>query len=217
MEFNVESMTNMLKCQLLPNGIRDTALLSSIAETPREPFVAGHLRGVAYLDDDLEIISGRYLAEPVSLARLLQIAEIKKTDKVLDVGCASGYSSAVLAKLASKVFAIESNGKLAQSASKNLALLGLDNASVISTDLAEGFPEKAPYDVIFIGGAISVRPDKLLLQLASGGKLITVMDVEGVRRACIFWHSANGISMRTDFEAQIASIPGFEKEIKFEF
>src|SRR5262245_45466003 len=142
----------MVESQLRTNKITDDAVLDAMGEVPRELFVPRALKSVAYLDEDLQIAPGRYLMEPMVLGRLLQLAEIKPSDKALLVGCGNGYSAAVFARLASSVVAIESDPALAQKARELLAELAASNVKLVQGPLAAGRPEEAPYDVVLFDG-----------------------------------------------------------------
>ena len=148
---------NMVENQIRPNRVTDSAILTVMGELPRERFLPEALRGVAYVDEDIEIAEGRYLMEPLVLARLLQAAAVDREDMVLDIGCATAYSTAVLARLAGTVVAVESDPNLAAGAMATLEELGIDNAVVIEGPLAEGYPGQAPYNVILLGGAVPDR------------------------------------------------------------
>ena len=104
----------------------------------------------------------RFLMEPSPFAKLLQLAEIQPGDAVLDIGCGTGYSSAVISKLAASVIALESDPVLAERAAATLAELGYDNITVVTGPLAGGHPAKAPYDVIFVGGAVDEVPQSIV-------------------------------------------------------
>ena len=127
---------NMVESQIRPNKVTDPLLLAALLEIPREQFLPKSRRGVAYVDEDIEVGEGRYLMEPMVLARLLQAAEIKPTDIALDIGCATGYSTAVLARLANSVVALEADAELAALASENLIELGVANAALGGTSNA---------------------------------------------------------------------------------
>src|SRR5687768_14489225 len=131
---------NMVESQLRTNEVRDPELLRALAETPRELFLPAERRSVAYIDDDLWLSADRFLLEPMVLARLLQAAEIRRSDAALDVGCATGYSTAILAQLAGSVVALESDLDLARRAEETLARLAIDNATLVRAPLAGGYP-----------------------------------------------------------------------------
>ena len=166
---------NMVSGQIRTNRVTDERLIEAMEEIPRELFVPRAKRGVAYVDEDVEIASGRYLMEPMVLARLVQEAEITASDVVLDVGCGTGYASAVMARLAGTVIALDVDDTLAAEAEQALSAVGADNALVVTGPLADGFAEQAPYDVILVGGAVDHLPQALADQLAEGGRIVGVV------------------------------------------
>ena len=144
----------MVDNQVRPNGVTDLRLVAAMLEIQRERFVPADKAALAYLDGDLMIAEGgagraaRFLLAPMVLARLIQMADFGDTDRVLDVACGTGYSSAVLARLAGSVVALEEDGDLADKAVRLLARSKIDNAEVVRGPLTDGWPAKAPYDAI---------------------------------------------------------------------
>ena len=214
---------HMVEGQIRPNKVTDARLIEALAQVPRERFVPAHLQGVAYVDEDLPLGGGRYLMEPVVFARLVEAARVGAGDTVLDVGCATGYSTAVLGRLAASVIGLESDPELLAAATRLLAELEVDNAVVVEGALAEGCPDQAPYDVILIGGAVADLPEAILAQLAEGGRLVTVIPDRHVSDAC---HVGKAVrvsrrggtaSRRPLFDAAVPLLPGFEPEPGFVF
>ncbi len=199
---------NMVEHQLRTNEVTDDALLAAMAEIPRERFVPDRLRDVAYIDEDLPLKKGRFLMEPRVLARLLQLAEVKAADMVLDIGCGTGYSTAVLAKLANTVVALESDPELAARASSTLAELGIDNAIVVTAPLADGYAKQGPYDVIVFGGSLPRVPASIARQLAEGGRLVAVIG-EGMGRGTLMTRARGIVSSRPAFDAATPILPDF--------
>ncbi len=208
---------HMVESQLRTNKVTDEALIAAMSELPRELFVPAPLRGVAYVDEDVPLQDGRYLTEPLVLARLIQLAEIRPGDVVLDVGCANGYSTAVLSRLCTTVVAVESAPALVEEATKRLEDLGIDNAVVIEGPLARGCPEQAPYDVILINGAVERIPEELGDQLAEGGRMVTVVNREGVGKGTLFRRQHGHLGHIEVFDAATPVLPGFEAEKGFVF
>lgn len=209
---------NMVDNQVRTNRVTDSLVISALRAIPRELFVAADAKGVAYVDDDLAVAPGRYLMEPMILARLLQLAEVQRTDAVLDVGCASGYSSAVLGKMASSVVALEENPDLVNWASETLLGLGIDNAVVVQGKLSDGLADQGPYDVIFVNGAVDRVPEALREQLADGGRLVAVVRGEkGVGHATLVSRSGTAFGHRADFDANARILPGFARQPTFVF
>jgi protein-L-isoaspartate(D-aspartate) O-methyltransferase len=209
---------NMVEGQIRTNKVTDPAVIAAFRAVPRELFVPKSLRGIAYADEDLPVKAGRYLLEPLVLARLAQIAAIAPTDTVLDVGPASGYSTAIVAKIAGSVVAVESDAELASQATRALGELGLDNAAVVTGPLERGYAKQAPYEVILLNGAIARVPNSLLDQLAEGGRLVAVIDGDGgIGRATLMIKRSGVVSSRVVFDASSLPLPGFAVEAGFVF
>lgn len=214
---------NMVEGQLRTNKVTDEAVLEGFLTTPRERFVPSNLRGIAYVDDDIPLGNGRVLIEPLVLARLLQLAEIGKDDKVLEIGCATGYATAILAKMAASVVAVESDPRLAAAARANLAALGLGNAQLQEAPLNAGWPAGAPYNVILVNGGVGEIPSTISDQLAEGGRLVTVTEGSAspseARYGCaVLMTRAEGkLSSRPVFDATVEVLPGFERVPAFVF
>jgi protein-L-isoaspartate(D-aspartate) O-methyltransferase len=209
--------TTMVDSQLRTNKVNDPAVLDAFLTVPREAFVPEALQGIAYVDEDLPLGGGRYLLEPMVLARLIQAAAIRRDDVVLEIGCATGYASAILGRLAKSVIAIDSDPALVQLAKTNLA--GTRNVAVFEQKPAPGYPERAPYDVILIGGAVAEIPASILDQLAETGRLVTVIENPGgaLGEAVIMQRGPSGVARRGLFEAGSHTLPGFEPVLKFAF
>jgi protein-L-isoaspartate(D-aspartate) O-methyltransferase len=208
----------MVENQIRTNRITDIMVIDALDSVPREVFVPKQLRGVAYLDEDIDLGGGRYLMEPLVFAGLLQAAAIQKDDVVLDIGCGTGYSAAVLARLASTVVAIESDDEWVVRAGALLAGQAVDNVAVISGSLAQGDATHGPYHVIIIEGAVPQVPKVLLDQLADGGRLIAVVtEKSGLGCATLTTRIGSGFSSRVVFDASIQSLPEFQSKPGFVF
>src|SRR5215510_13574772 len=167
----------MVDGQVRPSDVTDSRIIDAMMAVPREAFVPESKRALAYLDLDLDVSDGgarRFLIKPAVLAKLLQAAEIKETDRVLVVGCASGYAAAVIARFAPHVSGTESDAALAARAKEILAGLGCGNISIQTAAAIEGNPADAPYDVIVLNGATEIIPERLYAQLRNGGRLVGV-------------------------------------------
>jgi protein-L-isoaspartate(D-aspartate) O-methyltransferase len=150
-------------------------------------------------------------------AKLVQAAEITAADHVLDVGCTTGYGSAVLAKLAASVVALEEDAGLARTAERTLAEAGAANAAVVTGPLAAGAPDKGPYDVILVEGAIDIAPDTLLGQLKDGGRLIAVCGSRPIGKATLYRFAGGNVTAQPLFDAVAPLLPGFAKPAAFVF
>jgi protein-L-isoaspartate(D-aspartate) O-methyltransferase len=206
---------NMVESQIRPNKVTDLRVIEAFEAVPRERFVPAHLAGVAYIDDDLQIAPGRYLIEPMVLARLAQALEVQPTDKVLCIGVGHGYGAAVMARLAASVVALDGDAGLCAAAKR--ALAGLGNVNVIEGDLAAGHAAGAPYDVILIEGAVERLPAGLSAQLAEGGRIGTVLVEGGMGHAALCLKTGGGVSHRQLFEAGTPRLPGFAAPPRFVF
>jgi protein-L-isoaspartate(D-aspartate) O-methyltransferase len=210
---------NMVESQIRPNKVTDPRLIEAMESLPREDFVPSTLRSVAYVDRSLKVgEGGRYLLDPMVFARLVQAADPQPSDLVLDIACSSGYSTAVLARLAGTVVAVESDPALVETANAALNALGIDNAVVVEGDPTFGYAQQGPYDVILINGEVGRIPHALTAQLAPGGRLVAVLtDDQGLGRATLLMKGPAGLSRRTLFDANVPRLPEFEVETGFVF
>jgi protein-L-isoaspartate(D-aspartate) O-methyltransferase len=216
------SRRNMVDNQIRPNRVTSPALLQALLEVPRELFVPETGRGIAYVDEDIPLQSSesgpRWLMEPMVFARLLQAAEIEKSEVVLHIGCGSGYGAAVLSRLATTVVAVESDPALSAAATANLDRLKVDNVAFIAGDLKKGCPAQAPYGVIVFDGAIDRIDDQIGAQLAEGGRLVAVLrDGPGMGKAILALRRGGTLSHRILFDAGTPYLPGFAPEPSFVF
>jgi len=212
---------NMVDCQVRPSDVTDIRIIDAMLAVPREAFVPEPLRAMAYLDLDLDVSAAgsprRCLIKAAVLAKMLQAAEVTDIDNVLVVGCATGYTAAVVAKLAARVTATESDPDLAAKARDILARLGSANVTVRAAAAAEGDPAGAPYDVIVLDGATEITPDGLYRQLKEGGRLVGVFATTQPPRAAIVTRSRDDFGHRALFDATVPVLPGLERVPAFVF
>ena len=212
---------NMVDCQVRPSDVTDIRIIDAMLALPREAFVPEEQRALTYLDLDLDVSqkgpTKRYLIKPMVIAKMIQAAEIKSADSVLVVGCATGYTAALAAKLAGRVTATESDSALAAKAKSILATLGLDSVTVVTAAAPAGEPAHAPYDVIVLEGATEVVPDQLYQQLADQGRLVGVFATSRPQRAVLVTHSHSDFGDRPLFDASAPVLPGFEHREAFVF
>jgi protein-L-isoaspartate(D-aspartate) O-methyltransferase len=163
---------SMVESQLRQRGIRDERLLAAMNKVPRHEFVSQQNWNEAYADHPVPIAEKQTTSQPYMIAAMIQAAEIKPEDRVLEIGAGSGYQTALLAELASQVFAVERYASLAEAAQKTLERLGYRNAKIVTGDGSLGLKEAAPFDAIIVSAAAPRIPQALAGQLAVGGRLL---------------------------------------------
>jgi protein-L-isoaspartate(D-aspartate) O-methyltransferase len=216
----------MVESQIRPNEVTDPRLLAILRKLPRERCVPGRLQPLAYSDEAVEVfpaIDGapaRFLLAPMVLARLVQLAAVEPRDTVLDVGCATGYSTAVLAGLGRAAIGLEPEPELAKAARDALRDLGIVNAEIAEGPLADGYPQASPYDVIVLNGSVPDPPAALTSQLREGGRIAVVLSSGGADhqgRAYLFVKVGGEVSGVPHFDAGAKPLPGFAPELSFSF
>jgi protein-L-isoaspartate(D-aspartate) O-methyltransferase len=177
--------------------VADERVLDAIAQVPRDVFVAGPWRWAAWRNRALPIACGQTISQPLVVARMCELLELRPEDRVLDVGTGSGYHAAVLARLVDRVWSIERHAELSQRAAGNLAAAGVANVTVIVGDGRLGYPEAAPYDAINVAASGEV-PVELEEQLAPAGRLVAPVG-DGEQRLTLLRRVEDGVQ-RTAFE-----------------
>jgi protein-L-isoaspartate(D-aspartate) O-methyltransferase len=209
--------SNMVNNQLRPSRVEDRFVLDAMAAVPRERFLPKALRGVAYADEDLPLADGHWLIEPLVLARLIQAAEVKPTDVVLVIGCASGYAGAVMARLAATVIVVAPEAA-AETVEALLDDLGVANVVVAASDEpAAGHPSQAPFDVIVVVGSVPAVPPALLEQIGDGGRIVAVVNRGRVGKATVFTRLHGVVGGREVCDAQTPLCPGLNSSPGFTF
>ena len=210
----------MVDGQIRTSDVTDLRVLAAFDEVPRERFVPPPRQALAYLDLDvpLEGAGGaRRLLKPMVLAKLIQGADVRAGDRVLDVACGTGYSSAILGRLAAAVIALEEDAALADAAVATLGAVGANNAKVVVGPLPAGWPREAPYDVILLDGSAEIVPQALLDQLADGGRLVGVVGRAPIGKGTVYRRSGAHVSAHPEFDAVAPLLPGFAKPPAFVF
>lgn len=212
-----QSREAMINGQLRPNKVGSADVIAAIRAVPREMFVPKSKRTMAYVDEDIEIAQGRWLMEPTVFGRLLEAAKVKSTDAVLDIGALTGYSTSVFSHLANVVVGIEQSAKMVARANALLTELELGNAAVVEGALVQGYAKEAPFDVIYIGGAVERIPHALIDQLADGGRLVAVQIKNGVGRAVLGTKIAGTFGLKDFMDAQCPVLEQFVLPDTFSF
>lgn len=209
---------NMVESQVRPSDVTDRRITAAMQELAREDFVPPSLKPLAYMDEPIAVAPGRSLMAPRTFARLLQLADVDAGDKVLIIGALTGYSVAVVARLAAQVVALESNADLVAAAK---SALNAKNVTVASGPLTDGWPAAAPFDVVIIEGGFELLPPQVLGQLASSGRLVGIDVSGGVGRAVtietVGAKDNATTSRRVAFEAAAVCLPGFARSSAFTF
>lgn len=212
---SAQQRANMVATQLRTNDVTDARLIKAILAIPREPFVPGALGALAHMEGCLPLGTGRVLLDLRSFGKLVQLATVVPEDRVLDVGCGTGYSTAVFAQLASAVVGLEQDRDLAAAADENLR--GAANVEIVCGNMNEGAAAMGPFDVIFLNGAVEVTPETLLGQLKNGGRLVCIMRDGAAGHALIYTKHEGAVGERSAFDAVLPVLPGFEKRRSFAF
>lgn len=211
---------NMIDGQLRPNRVTNAQLLAAIGGLPRERFLPEGLRSVAYADDDVPLGNGRFLMEPMVLARLIQSLQPRPEDRAMVVASGRGYGAALLARLVNSVVAVESDPMLAAAAEQTARELGLSGIQQTVGAFEAGAAPSAPYDVILIEGAVRQVPQAISDQLADGGRLATVVagpDGGVLGAAQLLVREGGVVSGRPLFDAGTPLLPGFAPPPRFAF
>jgi protein-L-isoaspartate(D-aspartate) O-methyltransferase len=207
----------MVDGQVRTVDVHNPDLIAAMLELPRERFLPPALAELAYVDSDIEIAKGRVLLKPMVLAKLIEAAQLRGDDHVLDVGCGLGYSSAVLARLAGSVVALEEDATLAGEAKKVLTANGVTGVEVVNGPLTAGWPAAAPYDFILFNGATEITPDAFARQLKPSGRLACIFGRPPAAKATIFRPAEGRLVGRPIFDAAAAVLPGFAAPPAFVF
>lgn len=208
---------NMVEGQLRPNRVTNAQLLAAVGALPREKFLPEGLRSIAYSDEDVPLGGGRFLMEPMVLARLIQTLQPRETDRALVVASGRGYGAALLSRLVKSVVAVECDAALADAASQTARELALANIEQKVGPLEAG--AAGPYDVILIEGAVQQVPAAIVEQLVDGGRLATIVagPPGALGTAQLFVKEGGVASARPLFDAGTPSLPGFAPPPRFTF
>ena len=211
--------SEMIEGQLRPSGVFDLRVLEAILSVPREAFLTQEQAEFAYLDKEhpLQSDSNRLMPTPSSTAKLIELAEVEAGDIVLDIACGTGYSTAILAKLANSVVAIESDAGLVEKANAILAQMDISNAAVVQGELNRGLSAEAPFDVIIIEGAVEEVPATLFDQLRQGGRLVAIVGTGNSATAMLYVKGKTGITSVSAFNASLPLLAEFTAKPEFAF
>ena len=188
---------SMVESQLRQRGIRDERLLAAMNKVPRHEFVNQQNWNEAYADHPIPIAEQQTTSQPYMIAAMIQAAQIKPQDRILEIGAGSGYQTALLAELANQVFAVERYASLAEAAQRTLDRLGYRNTKIFTGDGSLGLPHAAPFDAIIVSAAAPRIPQALAEQLAIGGRLLIPVGGSDQQLLQLVQRNADGTSVRT--------------------
>jgi len=219
-EMSARARFNMVECQIKPGGVRDYRLTRQLLDIPREAFVGGQNREIAYADCALDYSRGdvsRTILSPLAFSRLAELAAVEPGDVILNIAGGSGYSTAIMAGLASTVIALEDEAAMSEKADENLRKLEIDNAVAVTGALPEGQPKQGPFNIIFINGCVADIPQDLLAQLDDNGRLVCAQQVEGSQKAVIYRRLGDSFARRVAFDLTVPVLNAFDSVPVFEF
>jgi protein-L-isoaspartate(D-aspartate) O-methyltransferase len=208
---------HMVDGQIRTADVTNPSLIAAMRAVPRELFVPPAQATLAYSDGDINLGQGRALLRPIVLGKLIQGADLRPGDQVLDIGCGTGYCAAVLAHMGAAVVALEEDPDLARQAEAALAKAVAGQVAVVRGPLAAGWPAAAPYDLILLDGAIEVAPDALGRQLKPNGRLAAIFGRGPAAKAMIYRQIEGHLVGRPIFDAAAPLLPGFAAPPAFVF
>lgn len=207
--------TMMVDTQIRPSDVTKFPIIDAMLSVPREEFVPGDKVEAAYVGENIDLGGGRVVLDPRTLAKMLDALDIQNDELVLDLGCGLGYSSAVIARMAEAVVAVEDNEDRAEEAQAALSGVGADNVALHTGVVAEGAAQHGPYDVIVLQGAAEHVPDVIIDQLKEGGRIAVLM-AEGALGTVKIGYKIDGVmSWRFAFNAGAPVVAGFERHRAF--
>lgn len=216
MSDNATRRTMMVDTQIRPSDVTKFPIIDAMLAVPREVYVPRPLRDTAYVGENLSLGPDRVILEPRTLAKMLDALDISRDELVLDIGCGLGYSTAVIARMAEAVIAVESDESMASDAQALLSDHDVDNAMVQAGPLADGAAEHGPYDVIILQGAVETLPEDLIDQLKENGRICALF-AEGALGVVRVGYKIDGaISWRDMFNAGAPVMEGFQAEAAFQ-
>ena len=208
--------TMMVDTQVRPSDVTKFPIIEAMLAVRREDFVPAAQREAAYLGENLNLGGGRVMLEPRTFAKMLDALDIGPDELVLDIGTAYGYSSAVIARMAQAVVALEEDETMAAEAQEGLLAAGADNAVPQTGALSAGAPEHGPYDVIVIEGGVNTVPQPILDQLKDGGRIGAVFMDGALGEVRIGYRLDGRVTWRRAFNAGAPILPGFERHSQFQ-
>jgi protein-L-isoaspartate(D-aspartate) O-methyltransferase len=209
--------TAMVDCQVRPSDVTKFPIIEAMLAVPREAYVPPARKSVAYAGEHIALSPDRVLLDARTFSKMLDGVNIRPTDLVLDLGCGMGYSSAVIARLAEAVVAVEEDADLARAATETLSDMSVDNVLVTNAKLIEGDAKHGPYDVVIVEGAIEELPLAISDQIKDGGRIVAIVQDQNMSQCRIGYKSRGTIAWRYAFDASAPVLSGFEEKEEFAF
>lgn len=207
----------MVESQVRTADVTDTRILAAMRALPRERFAPAQKRALAYADLELEVAPGRSLMRPRDLAKLVQALDPQPGERALELAGATGYGAAVLAACCESVITLDPDPDLSFAAQAALESCGIANVKTVSTAVADGWKDDAPYDVMMLNGAAEIVPEGWFEQLANGGRLGVIVRNGPAGAARIYTKSGSVVAYRIEFDAFPPTAPGLERPRTFAF
>jgi protein-L-isoaspartate(D-aspartate) O-methyltransferase len=198
----------MVAMQLKGRDITDPAVLEVMGDIAREEFIPRQYQGEAYADSPVPIGMGQTISQPYIVALMTQVLRIESDLEVLEVGTGSGYQTAILARLARKVYTIEKHNQLSESAQTVLARLGIRNVEFCIADGSCGWPEERTFDRIMITAAVPGPPEPVIEQLAEGGLLVAPVGGEYVQELILYEKKQDQLKKKTVCDCRFVKLVG---------
>lgn len=215
-DFTKQRIT-MVDTQVRPSDVTKFDIIDAMLAVPREDYVPGAMRELAYIGGPIPIAPGRALLDARTIGKMLDAADLEPGDAVLEIGCGLGYTTALLAHIVEAVVAVEEDEALAAEAETTLGDHDVVNAAVVTGPLVEGHAKAGPYDAILIFGGVEQMPDGLLAQLKDGGRAVAIF-MDGANGEVRTGLKADGrVNWRMAFNASADVLPGFAREAAFTF
>jgi len=212
---------NMIDGQLKPMGINDPIILEAFKNIPRELFLDKDKSSISYHEGNILIKDNRWLLSSILIARLINCVDISNEDIILEIGSCSGYATAILEKLCSLVVGVEADTKLRDIANKSLTKIEANSSIIVEGQHTLGNLKSAPYDKIFILGAVQSVPNALFSQLTNNGSLVTVIKDQNNLKSCgkavVFKKNKDIISSSIIFDVEVPFMEGFINKEGFDF
>lgn len=207
----------MLNQQIRPWDVVNEQVIDLLRKTPREAFIPKPYQNLAFVDTQTPIGYGQHMFSPKEEARILQALAIKPHEFVLEVGTGSGYFTALMARLAAHVLSVEMHPELSQHARNALQTQGIYNTTLEIGNGAQGWAEKAPYDVIVITGSLEYLPSSFESQLRVGGRLLAILGKATLMEVCLFTRSSCSWKKENLFETVVPPLGAAPHPTYFEF